>query len=175
MLTSLIRKALLVLATHMSVKWFNDTTITAAADVLAVGLLELWSQIDRNAIKAKTKEKTETEIISRNAFDATKTSLIIMAFVPLMIGCTSYSHERFSDTGQPIEKTTLRAPWLTKQAITGLKSRVTDQRGKDVKYTRSIGADISNETDSQGIDALGNLLEKVAKGAAAGAGKAIIP
>lgn len=128
-----------------------------------------WSKHEKEKIKIETKAKTETEMIKRSVDGRTLTLLALCLF-PMFIGCTSYRHDRFGEDGKPIESTRLKAPFLTRQAITGLKTRVVDQRSKDQKYTRSVGVDATtNEGDVQSIDALGNLLEKVAKGAAAGA------
>lgn len=96
-----------------------------------------------------------------------------------LCGCTSYVHsrERKSD-GSVVEKTSLHAPFLTKQALEKMSSREYENTYTNgtYKYARTLGVQgITNEADSNGIDSLGNLLEKVAKGAASGAGKAVVP
>ena len=75
--------------------------------------------------------------------------------------CTSYRHERFSDAGQPIERTTLSSPFLTKTTLQDLKTRVTEKRGTN-SYTRSVGVEgVENKTDSEGVAALESLLGRL--------------
>lgn len=71
----------------------------------------------------------------------------------LLSGCTSYRHARYAD-GKLTEETHLRAPFLTKTAIAGLKTRVSDKHGTDV-YTRSVGVEsATGQADAEGIDAI---------------------
>lgn len=90
----------------------------------------------------------------------TTTKLAIIAISTAIIsGCASYSHTRNDPTtGKAIETTHLRAPWLTKTTIAGLKTRVTDKHGTDV-YSRTVGLETgTNSTDVEGIDALNRLI-----------------
>ena len=77
----------------------------------------------------------------------------------LLTGCTSYRHERFDvTTGKPVELTTFRAPFLTKQAVEGLKTRVTDKHGTN-SYSRSFGLTSGeNSGDAEAINAVGNIV-----------------
>ena len=72
-------------------------------------------------------------------------------------GCTTYKHERWVE-GKPVERTVLYAPFLTKTAINGLKSRTTEKAGA---YSRSVGVDSANaEVDTNGVQAVESLLGK---------------
>lgn len=77
-------------------------------------------------------------------------------------GCTSYRHERWDpESGKPIELTSVHAPWLTKTAIEGIKSKTTDKRGTNI-YSRTLGIDSANaQTDVEGVNALRGLLGDV--------------
>lgn len=82
----------------------------------------------------------------------------LSAALVLAAGCTSFRHERFSDAGQPIERTTLSAPWLTKTSLENLKSRTSEKRGTNT-YTRSLGLDAAEaRTDAEGVAALQSLI-----------------
>lgn len=76
--------------------------------------------------------------------------------------CTSYTHSRFDpQSGNAIESTSLRAPWLTKTAIAGLKSRVSDKHATNgvSTYTRSIGVEsVDSSVDAAGIQAIESLI-----------------
>lgn len=90
-----------------------------------------------------------------------KRSLPILIFLAAFTlgGCTSYRHARFdAESGKPIEETSLRAPFLTKSTISGLKSRVSDKHGTNV-YTRTVGVETAeSRTDAEGVDAMGRLV-----------------
>ncbi len=73
----------------------------------------------------------------------------------LLVGCTSYRHQRFSDTGQPIESTSLSAPFLTKTALQNLKTSTKEKRGTNT-YSRTVGLDgVEARVDTEGVDAVG--------------------
>lgn len=77
-------------------------------------------------------------------------------------GCVSYRHTRADPgSGAPIETTVVRAPWLTKTTVEGLKSRTSEKRDKAgvTSYSRSIGLEAAkSETDVEGVKALESLL-----------------
>jgi len=88
------------------------------------------------------------------------------------LGCTTYKHRRFSDAGQPIESTSLYAPFLTKTAIQGLQTKVSDTRGTN-KYTRGVGVDAAEaRADADGIAAMERLIGQAILSAAKGASPA---
>lgn len=98
--------------------------------------------------------------------------LLTLAFSLLAIGCTTYKHRRFSDAGQPIESTSLYAPFLTKTTIAGLQTKVTDQRGTN-RYTRGVGVDTAEaRADADGIAAMERLIGQAILSAAKGASPA---
>ena len=84
----------------------------------------------------------------------TATTAALVAALGLSVfgaGCTSYRHERFTDSGQPIERTTLQ----------DLKTRVSEKRGTNT-YTRTLGVEsVENKTDSEGVAALESLLGRL--------------
>ena len=86
-------------------------------------------------------------------------SLIAILVLSSMTGCASYRHTRKdATTGTIIEETTLRAPWLSKTVVQGLKTRTSDKHGTNI-YTRSVGLEnATNETDAEGIKALQGLI-----------------
>lgn len=93
---------------------------------------------------------------------ATTAALVVALGLSLFgTGCTSYRHERFTDAGQPIERTTLSAPFLTKTTLQDLKTRVSEKRGTNT-YTRTLGVESAeNKTDSEGVAALESLLGRL--------------
>lgn len=79
----------------------------------------------------------------------------LLALSPLLVGCTSYRHQRFSDTGQPIESTSLSAPFLTKTALQNLRTSTKEKRGTNT-YSRTVGLDgVEARVDAEGVDAVG--------------------
>jgi hypothetical protein len=123
--------------------------INTAIGALITGLTLWWSYNDK-------KKPTDPPSINVN--------LMIGLFLVGMItsGCASYRHSRQADptTGIMTEETSVRAPWLTKTAIQGLKTRTTESRTKDKStYSRSVGVDATSvEADVEGINALRALL-----------------
>lgn len=98
--------------------------------------------------------------------------LLILACSALALGCTTYKHRRFSDSGQPLESTSLYAPFLTKTTIAGLATKVTDVRGTN-KYTRGVGVDAAEaRADADGIAAMERLIGQAILSAAKGASPA---
>lgn len=91
-------------------------------------------------------------------------ALALALFVGLAFlgsGCLGYKHARYSDGGQMIEETRLRAPFLTKTTIEGLKTSTKQTHGTNGvgSYTRTVGvSSADNQTDSAGIQALEGLL-----------------
>lgn len=78
-------------------------------------------------------------------------------------GCASYTNTRSIDpkTSVVTETTRLKAPFLTKSTIEGLKTHVSDRVDKNGvhSYSKSIGlTNASSETDVEGIKALQSLI-----------------
>jgi len=89
--------------------------------------------------------------------------MLVLFFVGFYsTGCSSYRHTRSFDpaTGATSELTSFRAPWLSKTAIAGLKSRTTEShKTNSFNYSRAVGVDtVTNETDVEGINALNALI-----------------
>jgi hypothetical protein len=161
MTTILIRAALQAFAGALGIESVSKESWTQAICAAAMAAATAyWSAKEKAAIKAIPPAK-ETR-----PSDTTLIGLLVLAFIPLLIGCTTYTHTRSIDprTSVVTEETKLRAPWLTKAAIIGLKSRVSDRTdSKGIhSYSRSIGLDSgTSETDVEGVRAVQALIGSV--------------
>lgn len=87
----------------------------------------------------------------------------LLASLVAITGCASYTNTRSIDPKSSVvtETTKLRAPFLTKSTIEGLKAHVSDRTDKNGvhSYSKSIGlTNASSETDVEGIKALQSLI-----------------
>lgn len=152
----------------------HEDIITALVSLLVAISMTWWTTRDNKVIKETVKAETETALLKRNNIQ-----ILALCLLPFISGCASYRHDRsFNQTTGVVTETTYVRGFFARQAITNLKSSVNESTKTNGlhTYARRIGFDAAaSETDSAGIDALSKLLGTVAREAAAGAGKAILP
>lgn len=125
----------------------SSPMLSVVAGSAGVGLRELFDQF-------KSTDKT-----------IPPTPLIIASLLgaQLFLGCASYTNIRSMDpkTSVVTETTRVRAPFLTKSTVDGLKTHVSDRVDKNGvhSYNKSLGlTNASNEADVEGIKAFQALI-----------------
>lgn len=126
----------------------SSPMLSVIAGSAGVGLRELFDQF-------KASDKTTPP----------PTSIIVASIIgaQLFLGCASYTNIRSMDpkTSVVTETTRVRAPFLTKSTVEGLKTHVSDRVDKNGvhSYNKSLGlTNASNEADVEGIKAFQALI-----------------